>query len=183
VRKIGLAAAFLGVLIAVAPPAKASTYDVTFTGHVFDVVADITVGGVGGSNNVTLMTGTVSGPNGTSIVGLVPLGTQSAWTYDNMFNGLGNPYVSNPGILFTAGAWIYNLYSVGTGSSVAYYLSTYNPNGIYYNPGDLGTLSVAQTPIPAPVFLLGSVLAAGCFFLRRRRQKYGDVPLSHLSPA
>jgi hypothetical protein len=179
-KRVSLAVAVLGLLVAVAPlPAQASTYDVTFTGKVFDVVADITVDG---SNNAQLMTGTVSGINGSSNVGLVALGTQSAWIYDNKFNGSGNPYVSNPGILFKAGTWIYNLYSVGTGSSVAYFLSTYNPNGQFYNPGDQGSLKVAQTPIPASFVLLGSVLVAGGFFLHRRKQKSGDISMARLSP-
>jgi hypothetical protein len=167
-KKLGLVVAILGLLVdATSVPATASTYDVTFTGQVFDVLADISVT----NNNVVSMSGTVVGPNGSSIdAALVPLGTQSAWIYDNQFNGAGNPYVSNPGILFSAGGWIYNLYSVGTGFSTAYYLSTYNPNGVYYNPGDLGSLTVSQTPIPAPFVLLGSVLAAGGFILRRRKQ-------------
>jgi hypothetical protein len=175
-KKLGLVVALLGLFMgAAALPVKASTYDVTFTGHVFDVVADITVGS---GNNVLSMAGTVTGLNGSSIIGLVPLGTQPAWIYDNKFNGAGNPYVSNPGILFTAGMWIYNLYSVGTGPLTVYYLSTFNPDGINYNPGDLGKLTVAQTPIPAAFILLGSVLAACGFILRRRTQNNRDASLT-----
>lgn len=167
-KRFGLVVAIVGLLVeATSLPAEASTYDVTFNGNVFDVLADINVAS---NNNVLSMTGTVVGPNGASISGLTPLGTQSAWIYDNKFNGAGNPYVSNPGILFSAGSWIYNLYSVGTGVSTVYYLSTYNPNGASYNPGDLGKLTVSQTPIPAPFVLLGTVLVAGGFILRRRKQ-------------
>lgn len=170
-KMTGFTAAFLGLVLCATLPAKASTYDVTFTGKVFDVVADINVA----SNNVLSMTGTVVGPNGSSITGLVPLGTQPAWTYDNQFNGAGNPYVSNPGILFSAGAWIYNLYSVGTGLSTVYYLSTYNPNGVSYNPGDLGKLTVSQTPLPAalPMFLTA---LGGLWFVLRRRNKNATDP-------
>jgi hypothetical protein len=76
--------------------------------------------------------------------------------------------------------WIYNLYSVGTGPLTVYYLSTFNPDGINYNPGDLGKLTVAQTPIPATFILLGSVLAAcACgFILRRRTQNNRDASLT-----
>ena len=112
-KMLGFAASVLGLVLCATLPAKASTYDVTFIGKVFDVVADINVGS---NNNVLSITGAVAGPNGSSITGLEPLGTQSAWIYDNQFNAAGNPYVSNPGILFSAGTWIYNLYSVGTGA-------------------------------------------------------------------
>lgn len=163
-KMLGCAASVLGLVLCATLPAKASTYDVTFTGKVFDVVADITVGS---NNAVSMMTGTVVGPNGSSFSGApVTLGTQPAWIYDNKFNAAGNPYVSNPGILFSAGGWIYNLYSVGT----AYYLSTYNPTGVNYNPGDLGTLTVSQTPLPAalPMFLTA---LGGLWFVLRRRNK------------
>jgi hypothetical protein len=176
-KKLGLAVAILGLLVgATSLPAKASTYDVTFTGSVFDVFANINVDS---GNNVTSMSGTVVGVNGAPIsMSLVPLNTQPAWIYDNKFNAAGNPYFSNPGILFTAGTWIYNLYSATIGSSVVYYLSTYNPDGVNYNPGDLGTLRVSQTPIPAPFLLLGSVLAAGGLILRRRRQNNSSTALT-----
>jgi hypothetical protein len=175
-KKMGFLAAILGLLVgATSLPAKASTYDVTFTGSVFDVFANINVN----SGNVTSMSGMVVGVNGAPIsLNLVPLNTQPAWIYDNKFNATGNPFFSNPGILFTAGSWIYNLYSATVGSSVVYYLSTFNPDGINYNPGDLGTLSVSQTPIPAPILLLGSVLAAGGLILRRRKQNNRSTALA-----
>ena len=170
-RLLGITGTLLGLVLCATLPAKASTYDVTFTGKVFDVMADITVGS---NNNVLSMTGTVAGPGGSSITSPVPLGTQSAWTYDNKFNAAGNPYVSNPGILFAAGAWIYNLYSVGNGLSTVYYLSTYNPTGGNYNPGDLGSLRVSQTPLPAALPMFLTALGGLWFVLRRRNKNAAD---------
>ncbi len=93
------------------------------------------------------------------------------------FNAAGNPYVSNPGILFSAGAWIYNLYSVGTGLSTVYYLSTYNPTGVSYNPGDLGKLSVSQTPLPGSLPLFLTALGGIWFVLRRKNKNATDAGL------
>jgi hypothetical protein len=173
-KMLGFTGTFLGLVLCATLPAKASTYDVTFIGKVFDLVADINVGS---TKNVLSVTGTVVGPNGSSISGLVPLGTQPAWIYDNKFNGAGNPYVSNPGILFSAGAWIYNLYSVGTGLSTVYYLSTYNPNGVSYNPGDLGKLTVSQTPLPAALPMFLTALGGLWFVMRRMNKKASDTGL------
>ncbi len=173
-KVIGLTATFLGLVLCTTLPAKASTYDVTFTGQIFDVVADINVAS---NNNVLSITGTVVGPNGSSITGLEPLGTQAAWIYDNQFNAAGNPVVSNPGILFSAGAWIYNLYSVGTGVSTVYYLSTYNPNGVSYNPGDVGKLTVSQTPLPGSLPMFLTALGGLWFVLRRRNKNATDAGL------
>jgi hypothetical protein len=161
-RKV-LSAAVMAIAVSLSVPAKAATYNATFDGSVFDVFAQITTDGL---NNVTAITGTVTGPNGASISGLVPLvPTNPSWIYDNQFSAL-SPYVSNPGILFTAGAWIYNLYSSGPG----YFLSTFNPDGSNYNPGDPGSLRVAQTPLPGALWLFGSALAGFWGFIARRRR-------------
>jgi hypothetical protein len=147
--------------IAFSLPAKASTYNASFDGSFFDVFAQITTDG---SDNVTAITGTVAGVGGGSIGGLAPLGNPS-WIYDNKFTA-SSPYVSNGGILFSVGAFLYNLYSDGPN----YYLSTFNPDGTHYNPGDVGTLAVAQTPLPGALWLFGSALAGlwGMFARRRR---------------
>ena len=165
----------MGIVLCSTLPAKASTYDVTFTGKVFDVSTDITLGS---GTNVSSMSDTVINGVSISTTTLVPLGQQSAWIYDNQFNAAGNPYVSNPGILFSAGGSIYNLYSVGTGISAAYYLSTYSlGNGIYYNPGDLGKLSVSQTPLPAALPMFLTALGGLWFVLRRRNKNAADAGL------
>ena len=153
-------------------PASASTYSATFTSF-FDVFADITVDG---GNNVTAISGTVIGPGGGTITNLA---SNSSWSFDQKFDGAGNPYVSNGGILFAAGAYLYNLYSTGSGP-FTYLLSTNNPNGVY-DPGQVGLLDVSQTPIPAPFLLLASVLAIGGLLFRSRRQ-YGNEPSGQFGP-
>ena len=148
---------------AISLPAKAATYSVSFDGAVFDVFAQITVDG---SDNVTAISGNVVGVNGAAISGLEPLGNPS-WIYDNKFFA-SSPYVDNGGILFGAGAFLYNLYSSIDGTT--YFLSTFNPNNSNYNPGDTGTLAVAQTPLPGAIWLFGSALAGLASLFRRPRK-------------
>jgi hypothetical protein len=162
IRKM-LSAAVLVIAVVLSVPAKAATYNATFDGAVFDVFAQITTDGL---NNVTAISGNVTGPNAALISGLEPLLTQPSWIYDNQFSPL-SPYVSNGGILFSAGAWIYNLYSV---DGPSYFLSTFNPNGDNYNPGDPGSLRVAQTPLPGALWLFGSALAGFWGLIVRRRR-------------
>jgi hypothetical protein len=156
-------AVFAGALACAALPAQASTYTADFTGSFFDVFATITTDA---GDNVIAITGNVTGPNGGSISGLEPLGN-SLWIYDNMFTSA-DPHVSNPGILFLANGFDYNLYSVGSGP-FSFFLSTFNPDGSLYNPGDAGTLDVTQTPLPAAGLLFGSTIV-GASLLRRRRK-------------
>jgi hypothetical protein len=151
---------FAGALACAAWPAQASTYTADFTGSFFDVFATITTDA---GDNVITITGNVTGPNGGSISGLEPLGNPS-WNYDNLFTGT-DPHVTNGGILFLANGFDYNLYSDVGGI----FLSTFNPNGSLYNPGDVGTLDVTQTPLPAAGLLFGSTIA-GAFLLRRRKK-------------
>ena len=150
------------VVVALSAPAKAATYNVSFDGSFFDVFAQITTDGL---NNVTVITGNVVGPGAASITGLEPLGNPN-WIYDNQFFG-SSPYVTNGGILFSAGAFLYNLYSV---DGPGWFLSTFNPNDSNFNPGDAGRLSVAQTPLPGALWLFGSALAGLWGFARRRRK-------------
>ena len=167
-RKMVFAA---GVVIAISlsAPAKAATYSASFDGSLFDVFAQITTDGL---DNVTLITGTVVGLNGGAISGLEPLGNPN-WIYDNKFTAI-SPFASDGGIVFSAGGFLYNLYS----DSLGYLLSTTNPNGLadpfangaLFIPGDPGTLAVAQTPLPGAFWLFGSALAGlwGMFARRRR---------------
>jgi hypothetical protein len=167
--------AIVAFALSLAGPAQAATYNASFDGSVFDVVAQITTDG---ANNVTAISGTVVGINGASIGGLVPLGND-LWEYDNKFFA-SSPYVSDLGIVFSAGTFLYNLYSENILSgSVAYFLSTFNPdgslgdpdlNGLLFDPGDTGTLTVAQTPLPGAIWLFGSVLAGLTGLMARRRR-------------
>jgi hypothetical protein len=167
-KLIALAAA--SVLAFSGQRASAATYDVNFAGSFFDVFVELQVDG---SSNVTGITGNVSGAftgSPATVTGLEPLNTQGQWIYDNKFNAAGSPYVSNGGILFDAVAnstnFIYNLYSVGPNQ---YYLSTFNPDSRYYNPGDPGTLQVTAVPEPSTwaMMILGFM---GVGFVAYRRK-------------
>jgi hypothetical protein len=158
-----LFAALAATAISLSAPAKAATYEVSYDGSVFDVFAQISVDG---SDNVTAISGNVVGVNGGSITGLEPLGNPS-WIYDNKFFA-SSPYVDNGGILFNAAGFLYNLYSSIDGTT--YFLSTFNPDGSNYNPGDTGSLAVAQTPLPGAIWLFGTALAGLASLLSRRRR-------------
>ena len=188
-----LAAAFLGSGFLGALPAKANTYDVTFDGGNFDVNAIITTlstqNSLGGYN-ITNIQGSVTALNGTvtggTIVGLapnpLPSGTPPAqgtyydlgglgWNYDDVLFTNGHPAFDNNGPLFSfqtsVGTDILaNLYSVGT----QFYLSVDNPTGLW-NPGDLGSLQVSATPVPAALPLFATALGlAGLLFWRSKRK-------------
>jgi len=145
--------------------ADASVYSFFFDGATFDVSATVTTDA---GNNVLSINGAVIGPGGTSISGLEAVGSNASWNYDNLFDGTATPAVTNGGILFDAGSFAYNLYSSGT----SIYLSTFNPDGPnspIYNPGDLGTLTVAAVPEASTwaMMLLGF---AGVGFVAYRRK-------------
>src|SRR5262245_7182201 len=96
-------AALGAALLAGVSAAAAATYHIDFDGSVFDVSANIEING---TNDVLGITGSVTGPNGAVISGLNP--GDPGWISDNKFFPGSDPVVSNPGILFNAGAWIYN---------------------------------------------------------------------------
>lgn len=169
-----------GVLLA-ALPAKAGTYDVTFTGSSFDVSAVITTANTldsAGGYDILNITGMVTGPVGGTINSLIAnpgqpsrgtyyVNSSTGWYYDNVLFTSG-PAFDNNGPLFSFGTGIVaNLYSVGS----TFYLSLSQPSG-YWNPGDSGSLTVAQTPLPAALPLFASGLGAmGLFGWRRKRKK------------
>jgi hypothetical protein len=163
-----------------ASPANANTYDVTFTGSVFDVSAQITTASTLdalGGYDILSISGAVSGPTSGAITGLFNNPGQPSqgtyydasglgWNYDNILFPSSVPFDNN-GPLFSFGSGIFaNLYSVGS----TFYLSVDNPTA-YWNPGDLGTLQVSQTPIPAalPLFATGLGLVALFGWLRKRK--------------
>lgn len=176
---VALTASVLGWGFLDALPANANTYDVTFTGSVFDLSAQITTSSTLdalGGYDITSITGTVSGPTGGAITGLISNPGQPnqgtyydgsyGWYYDNILFPDSTPFDNN-GPLFSFGSGIVaNLYSVGT----AFYLSVDDPSA-YWNPGDLGTLQVSQTPIPAalPLFATGLGLVGMFGWFRKRR--------------
>jgi hypothetical protein len=176
-----LAAVMLGWGFLGAAPAKASTYDVTFSGSNFDVSAVVTTSNsldALGGYDITGISGTVTGPTDGAISGLVANPGQPfqgtyydssglGWYYDNVLFA-GSIPVDNNGILFSFGADIVaNLYSVGS----SFFLSVDDPSS-FWNPGDPGTLQVTATPIPAalPLFATGLGLV-GLLEWRRKRRK------------
>ncbi len=165
--KTMLAAAVAAALASLVPaaPAKAAMYNVAFDGATFDFTALVQTDG---ANNVTAISGNVVGPNGAAIGGIDPLGNPN-WSYNNKFFA-SSPHVDNGGILFNAGGWDYNFYTVGA----QYYLSTYNPNGSLYNPGDTGGVVVAAVPEPGTwaMMILGF---AGVGFVAYRRRGAGAL--------
>ncbi len=169
VTNAALVASVLGWGLLGALPASATTYDVTFTGLNFDLSAVITTANsldALGGYNITGISGTVTGPSSGAITGLLSnpnqpnQGTYYAgsygWNYDNVLFSGSVPFDNN-GMLFSFGTDVLaNLYSVGS----SFYLSVDNP-GSFWNPGDLGTLSVSDppaTPLPAALPLLATGL-------------------------
>ena len=156
-------------MLAITMQAEANTYSVLFDGANFDVTAMITADN---SYNVTSISGSVVDsspiPISDTINGLATTpasGSSGGWNWNNLFTDTA-PYIDNSGILFSAGAWTYNLYWT---SGSTYYLSTYNPDGTRYNPGDLGSLTVTAVPLPPALVLFGSAVA-GLLSLRKRRK-------------
>jgi hypothetical protein len=161
-------------------PARASQYDVTFTGTAFDLSAVITtsstIDSLGGYD-VTNVTGTVTGPTSGAVIGLIAnpgqpeQGTYYAgsygWNYDNVLFTTGVAPVDNNGILLSFGSGILaNLYSVGS----TFYLSVDDPTE-YWNPGDVGSLQVSPAPIPESFLLFATGLGLiGFIGWRRQRQ-------------
>lgn len=140
----------MGVILLASLPAKALTYHITFDSSVFDLSANAVING---TNDVLSITGFVTGPNGGAITGLNP--GDPSWSIDNKLFPASTPVVTNGGILFDAAGWTYNLYSVGTS---LYYLSTFNPDNTWFNPGIEGKVSVNQVPLPPALLLFGAGL-------------------------
>jgi hypothetical protein len=164
--------------------ARAETYafDVSTANFVItgDLATSNSLDAVGGYD-VTSISGTVVGSGGAAISGLITnpnqpnpyTGGAGPWIYDNVLFPTLNPVVDNPGILFSAGAYEYNAYSVGT----TYYLSTNNPAG-NYNPGETfvsGSISAVPEPATWAMMLLGF---AGLGFAGYRRTLKGTATVA-----
>lgn len=182
VTNAALAASVLGWGFLQALPANATTYDVTFIGGSFELSAVVTTANsldALGGYDITGISGTVTGPASGAISSLLSnpnqpyQGTYYAgsygWNYDNVLFSGAIPFDNN-GLLFRFGTDVVaNLYSVGS----SFYLSVDNPSS-FWDPGDLGRLSVSDppaTPLPAtlPLFVTGLGLV-GLLAWRRKRK-------------
>lgn len=124
-------------LIGATCSAQASVYNFTFDSVNYDLVGQITTNG----NMITSITGEVTGLLNASIAGLQDQ-PNFYFTNDNLFDPSGVPFVSNAGILFDAGGYFFNIYSVANGPTYDYYIATNQFGGDYdkdplFNPGTL----------------------------------------------
>jgi hypothetical protein len=169
-KKQKLLAAAIAALAVVAAPAHAdqvwnwsySAGGVTASGQ-WD-----TVGNASSPEDLQWITGTYSDANITNgtITGLVPLGTDGYWIYDNKYGG--NPVLSNPGVLFDVnnGQAHVNLFSENGGL-----VSGTRWNGNYVLTSMPTTsLTVASVPEPTSGVLLVAGLGALGLTARRRRR-------------
>ena len=173
--------ALIAALGLVPAGANAAVYDFDFstTDSLFSATGSITTAdtpdAVGGYDILSI-SGTLSGPGGGTIA-LEPNPAQpfptytASFGYDNVYYHGAADLVDLTGILFTAGAYDYNLFSYGG----TYYLSTDNPAGVY-NPGEAITFSdpiQSATAAPEPSTWAMMLIGLAGLGLAARRQARG----------
>ncbi len=160
----GLLLAAATTLALVGTSAHADTlWNFTYSGDNSSASGSFTVAGDGTSPGaVTSITGTYSDAtitNGT-IDGLVTLGTDPGFNFDNLFGG--TPQFSNAGLLFDVnGTQHVNLYSEGNG----YFNAAYEAPGLL---NEAVSLTVTAVPEPGSIAMLLAGLGALAFTSRRR---------------
>ncbi|MBC9879623.1 hypothetical protein G8O24_19975 [Bradyrhizobium sp. INPA01-394B] len=137
-------AAGIALAFASTAPADASIYDFTIHSQNYDIAGEITTSG----NQVTSITGQLSGLLNATITGLLNQ-PNAYFTSDNLFSPAG-PFVSNDGILFGAGGYSINIYSVANGGGYTYYIANSQFLGNYYSD-----------PTSAPLFAPGDPILSG----------------------
>jgi hypothetical protein len=103
-----------------------------------------------GGFDVTGIAGSVVGPNGSVISGLVDnpshstgsISPDGVWIYDNILYAGSTTLVDYGGVLFTSNNYEYNIfYDAGH-----YLLETLNPQGVL-NPGEAGSFTISEVPV------------------------------------
>lgn len=184
--------------IAITPAAFADKFVFDFTSPSSSILAFGTLIGnnVGGNQfNITSGTLTVFGSNpglkggfsGTLLggTGSAMLSPSGAFIYDNeIFFPVtsGNPYVDNPGLLFSIAGTEVNIFSnipfTGTGTND--YLA-YQYNGVTYNAftnGELNIFDVTKIPEPSSLLLLGTGLLGLALVVFRKARPSHSMRLS-----
>jgi hypothetical protein len=107
-----------------------------------------------GGFDVTGITGSVVGPNGATINGLIDnpshstgsISPDGVWIYDNILYADSSTLVDYGGVLFTSNNYEYNIfYDAGQ-----YVLETLNPQGVL-NPGEAGSFTISPVPADNPI--------------------------------
>lgn len=132
----------IAILIGATCSAQATVYNFTLDTADYDVVGQLTTSG----NLVTSITGQITGTSAETVpfnAVITGLGNQPNiyYTSDNILEST-SPFVTNEGVLFAAGGFFFNVYSVADGSGYLYYLSTNQTGDDYFedrlfNPGSL----------------------------------------------
>lgn len=142
-------AACAALTLSLTAKAEAAIYDFSLHSANYDIVGSITTSG----DQLTSISGHISGALNATIDGLA-YQPNVYYTSDNLFSptGLGGvgPLVSNQGILFGAGGYFINIYSVLNGSKYDYYVSNSQFVGNYY-----------VDPNSAPLFSPGDLVLSG----------------------
>jgi Putative Ig domain len=107
-----------------------------------------------GGFDVTGITGSVLGPNGAMIGGLVDnpshstgsISPDGVWIYDNILYAGGGTLVDYGGMLFTSNNYEYNIFY----DASHYLLETLNPQGVL-NPGEAGSFTISAVPADHPI--------------------------------
>jgi Putative Ig domain len=107
-----------------------------------------------GGFDVTVITGSVVGPNGAVISGLIDnpnhstgsISPDGVWIYDNILYAGSSTLVDYGGVLFTSNNYEYNIFY----DSGHYLLESLNPQGVL-NPGEAGSFTISEVPTDHPI--------------------------------
>ena len=107
-----------------------------------------------GGFDVTGITGSVVGPNGSVISGLIDnpshstgsISPDGVWIYDNILYAGSSTLLDYGGVLFTSNNYEYNIFY----NNGQYLLETLNPQGVL-NPGEAGTFTISEVPADQPI--------------------------------